>query len=42
MSQDANEVFRSGTFVSKPVGTPDIVNAVRKLTPGYSQARRYP
>ena len=33
LSQDADAVFRSGTFVSKPAGTPDIVEIVRKIAP---------
>lgn len=31
LSEHADEVFRSGTFVSKPVGTPQIVEMVRKI-----------
>jgi hypothetical protein len=31
VANDADGVFRSGTFVSKPTGTPDIVEAVKNL-----------
>ena len=34
VSSDADEVFRSGTLVHKPAGTPDLVKIFRELASG--------